>query len=180
MGRRTVHFIWSFLVFPIFAFPAVAQDAAPAPAKAKAGWLESDLPAGTIFVASDNGRFKSCKAPPGQDTSAFRKQCSAYLKANRLMRAMAPIGDTSKWVQQSDYPASAAAIGARGQSRIKVLVGPDGSTSHCEIEKSSGFDDLDQAGCAAILKRARFRPATDATGTPVAVTWSKTINWHTK
>jgi len=176
MRIQIVHFIWSFWLFTV---PALAQDASD-PAKEKSGWLQSDLPAGTRFIANDDGRFKSCKAPPGQDTRVFRKQCSAYLKANRLMRATAPLGDRSKWVQPTDYPASAAAIRAQGQSLITVLVQPDGSASDCKIEKSSGYDDLDQAGCAALLKRARFRPATDATGAPVAVRWGRTVNWPIK
>ncbi|HJT40451.1 MAG TPA: TonB family protein, partial [Sphingobium sp.] len=147
MEIRVVLSIWSVLSLLFSAVPAVAQGTALKPANDGAGWLESDLPVGTLFVADDDGHFRSCIAPPGQDTSDFRKRCRAYLKANRLMRAMASIGNPSEWIKQSDYPASAIANHAEGVSKIKVTVETNGLASHCEIVKSSGFDDLDQAAC---------------------------------
>ena len=179
MKIRVILSIWSVFSLQIFAAPSGAQEPALKPANNGADWLQpSDLPAGTLFVADDDGRFRSCIAPSGQDTSDFRKRCSAYLKANRLMRAMASIGNPSEWIKQSDYPSSAAANHAEGISKIKVTVETNGLASHCEVVKSSGFDDLDQAACTALLARARFRPATDAAGMPIVKTWSQSINWH--
>lgn len=114
MEERAIISICSAFALLIFAVPAVAQDEAIKPANSGAGWLESDLPVGTLFVADDDGRFRSCIAPPGQETSDFRKRCQAYLKANRLMRAMGAIGNPTEWIKQSDYPASAAANHAGG------------------------------------------------------------------
>ena len=67
-----------------------------------------------------------------------------------------------------DYPARAAREEREGRVKILVSVSPHGRVSDCVVAASSGSADLDEAACNSALRRARYRPATDAGGVPMA------------
>jgi protein TonB len=62
-----------------------------------------------------------------------------------------PHVDTSGQNQQPSYPAAAMANAEQGTVGVDVLVDTSGKASHPKLVKSSGFDDLDDAGIAAVL-----------------------------
>jgi protein TonB len=55
------------------------------------------------------------------------------------------------------YPKMSVKLGEQGTVRILVFVGADGSAQKVEIQKTSGYDRLDQAALAAI-RHWRFVP----------------------
>jgi periplasmic protein TonB len=57
-----------------------------------------------------------------------------------------------------DYPALSVRKGEEGRVLMRVLVSADGTPEDVQIEKSSGFDRLDNAAVAAV-KKWRFVPA---------------------
>lgn len=57
-----------------------------------------------------------------------------------------------------DYPALSVRKGEEGRVLMRVLVSADGAAEDVKIEKSSGFDRLDNAAVAAV-KKWRFIPA---------------------
>ena len=57
-----------------------------------------------------------------------------------------------------DYPALSVRKGEEGRVLMMVLVSADGAAEDVQIEKSSGFDRLDNAAVAAV-KKWRFIPA---------------------
>lgn len=81
------------------------------------------------------------------------------------------------WVTSSDYPATALREEAEGIAAIRVLVGRDGTAKRCTVVRSSGHEALDKRSCSLILQRARFQPATDASGQLVESEWESAVRW---
>jgi protein TonB len=88
-----------------------------------------------------------------------------------------PLGDPGRWATSDDYPARALREERQGTTRFRVTVGAAGRVRNCEIVASSGSPDLDAATCANVARRARFSPATDASGARVGGTWSSAVRW---
>ena len=73
------------------------------------------------------------------------------------------------------YPAISRRLGEQGKSVIRVLIGTDGLPQRGEIGKSSGFDRLDQAAMASVM-RWRFVPGK-RNGVPEAMWFNVPVNW---
>lgn len=95
-----------------------------------------------------------------------------------LSRGAAIIGDRARWVTADDYPSSALRAGAEGITGILVSIGGDGRVTDCRVTASSGNDLLDKAACLTYARRARFRPALDEAGHPVATQRADRIRWQ--
>jgi TonB family protein len=81
-------------------------------------------------------------------------------------------------IRAEDYPEEAIDRNEQGTVQTKLAVGANGRVTDCIIVKSSGFDSLDRRTCEIMTERARFLPATDENGQPIAseftparVTW---------
>lgn len=86
-------------------------------------------------------------------------------------------GNENNWVTNDDYPPSAAREEAQGTTATRLGVGPDGRVTSCEVTSSSGNAALDQAACRNLTRRARFEPALDRDGNPVAGSFSRRVRW---
>ena len=73
------------------------------------------------------------------------------------------------------YPENSQRLNEQGTSTIRVLIGADGLPQRAEIGKSSGFDRLDRAALATVL-RWRFVPGK-RNGVPEAMWFSVPIVW---
>lgn len=93
-------------------------------------------------------------------------------------RAASPRGNPGNWVTSHDYPSRALRDELEGATRFRLLVSPDGRTSHCEVRESSGSLALDQATCSIIKRRARFTPALNDRGNPIEGNWSSAVRWQ--
>ena len=89
-----------------------------------------------------------------------------------------PLGRPGLWVTNNDYPAGAMRRGEQGVTVFRVTVGPDGRVRDCVVTRSSGSAELDRATCAKVSARAKFAPASDGGGNPVAGTYANTIRWE--
>jgi len=89
-----------------------------------------------------------------------------------------PKTSPATWATTMDYPARALRAGRSGATTFRVTVGADGLVSECMIIRSSGSPDLDEATCAKVSKRAKFEPATDASGNKVSGSYTNTIRWQ--
>ncbi|HYG46815.1 MAG TPA: energy transducer TonB [Allosphingosinicella sp.] len=76
-----------------------------------------------------------------------------------------------------DYPAAALAAREQGEVGFRLDVGPDGRVASCAVTRSSGSAALDDATCRLIRSRARFTPALDSGGAPVADKIAGRIVW---
>ncbi len=77
----------------------------------------------------------------------------------------------------NDYPASAIKNGESGEVRTRLTVGADGRVTQCALRSGSGFAVLDNATCALLQRRARFTPARDKEGKPMAAPAFQTVIW---
>ncbi len=74
------------------------------------------------------------------------------------------------------YPPMSRRLGETGRSIIRVLVGADGSAKNVRLQRSSGFDRLDQAALDAV-RRWRFVPGTRG-GVPEDMWFNVPIVWR--
>lgn len=83
-----------------------------------------------------------------------------------------------EWITVADNLPDAARFGLDGPISVELAVDKTGSVSDCRIVKSSGHDMLDEHTCGLLLSRARFRPAADTNGRPIAAAFSYSTKWH--
>lgn len=88
-----------------------------------------------------------------------------------------PLVDPVEWVSSEDYPSVALVDRLEGRTSVSLDIGPDGAIIRCNVTESSGAAVLDEATCAAIISRARFTPARDRNGRPVADNYARRIVW---
>ncbi|WP_260926193.1 energy transducer TonB [Novosphingobium sp. 9] len=74
-----------------------------------------------------------------------------------------------------NYPSAMNDRGKQGRVNFRVLIDPDGKASNCKILRSYNDPKFDVAACHDILVLARFAPALDASGKPVASYYTTTI-----
>ena len=82
-----------------------------------------------------------------------------------------------RWVTNDDYPMESLRHRERGIVSFRLAIDVKGRVSDCTVTVSSGYWRLDQTVCYFLKKRARFVPATDASGTAVPGEWSSRFSW---
>lgn len=82
------------------------------------------------------------------------------------------------WITTEDYPAAAIRAEAQGIVAISVAIDANGRVADCTVTRSSGNAQLDEATCRLYTRRARFTPARDDAGNPVAGTAVDRISWR--
>jgi len=91
-----------------------------------------------------------------------------------------PVSGTASaqsFVTLDDYPPEALMHHWQGTTKFTLTVNTDGRAGDCRVTSSSGHDILDKAVCPMMRRRARFSPATDASGHPVASPFSSEVDW---
>lgn len=88
-----------------------------------------------------------------------------------------PANDPSRWLATDDYPAAALRRESEGVADYRLTVAADGRVSACDITRSTGDRQLDDATCRFIARRARFEAAIDHTGAKVSGIYTGTVKW---
>lgn len=83
-------------------------------------------------------------------------------------RSAMPVGSPGKWLNSGDYPSAMLAKGQPGLVRFRLSVGADGVPTACHIQRSTNGKPFDDAVCKGVMRRARFEPALDKEGQPMA------------
>lgn len=99
------------------------------------------------------------------------------LPADGKPHSATPMGNPGGWVTNNDYPSRALREQREGATGFQLSITPEGRVSGCVITSSSGSPDLDATTCSLMMRRGRFRPASDADGKPVAGTYTSRIRW---
>lgn len=97
----------------------------------------------------------------------------APAKANQPPRLRNPVG----MIGRDDYPRESLKREEFGVVSVALEVSPQGRATACDVTESSGFAGLDTATCALLQNRARFEPAKDAAGQPVAGRFALSTSW---
>lgn len=95
-----------------------------------------------------------------------------------LSRAVTPIGNVGRWVTWQDYPNDLLAKGEQGLVQFRMVVAADGKAAQCLVQESTRPLGFDKAVCAALMRRARFKPALDKDGKPIASFWRSSVRFQ--
>lgn len=90
-------------------------------------------------------------------------------------KAAEPLTPPGDWFR--DYPAAALRADEQGRVGFQVEIDAKGAVTGCTIVSTSGSAVLDAATCDAVRANARFAPARDAAGKPVASRWKQATRW---
>jgi hypothetical protein len=94
-----------------------------------------------------------------------------------LSRPATPLDSPGNWLRSNDYPPGKAGRGEQAALAFVLLVGADGVPTDCKIPVGFGDEDFKKITCQRLLKRARFAPAINAAGVPIATIYSNTVTW---
>jgi TonB family protein len=90
------------------------------------------------------------------------------VRHRELSRWALPADNPAKWLRSSDYPRDMLAKAQPGIVRFRLSVGADGVPTACHIQRSTNSKGFDDAVCKGVMRRARFTPALDKDGQPLA------------
>lgn len=78
--------------------------------------------------------------------------------------------DMRQWAVkiQQDYPSTALRNEEQGTVTMHIEIGEDGSVRKCEVTQPSGSAALDEAACRGMEEHARYEPARNHAGEPIA------------
>lgn len=88
-----------------------------------------------------------------------------------------PVGSLQGLFSPDDYPVEALDRNEQGDVGVLIKVDPTGVVSDCVIEHSVSAI-LDTRTCELIRQRAKFSPARDRLGRPIASEKRTKIGWH--
>jgi TonB family protein len=131
-----------------------------------------DLPL-LVFVSAAAVALLNWSTPEGADSTTERRVERHYGPAIAHAR-----GSLAGLISPDDYPESALVHGEQGTVEFTLSINPRGRVSDCVITRSSGWASLDNATCAILQRRAKFFPARDAHGEPVADLHRNKIRWE--
>ena len=141
---------------------------------------------GIAFEARGKRHFQLAFSGAGKAVAALRDCDAALLKAWGIDRPIVggaakppePVeGNRARWFASELYPENAIKNKASGTVVARLDIAADGRVAHCTVVAGSGHAALDDHTCVVFRKRARFRPARDVGGKPVAMSVAHTVHW---
>ena len=114
----------------------------------------------------------------GEQMAARPTPPATFVTGPTVATPAEPRTDPAAWVTSDDYVLQAFREEREGVTWFVATIGIEGRITDCTITRSSGWPDLDQAGCQLIKRRAIFKPALDVAGVPVPTRIERSINWR--
>jgi Gram-negative bacterial TonB protein C-terminal len=96
-------------------------------------------------------------------------------KHKALSAKVKPMVNPSKW--PIDYPVKMLKAGQPAIVEFRLAIGPDGEATSCHIQSTTRPKEFDAAVCGSLMKRARFTPALDSEGKPIASFYRNTVRF---
>lgn len=145
--------------------PAVAQQPAPTPLaiapSANAPAPSAAAPTAVAAAPASTNTGSTANAPPAPPAPPKVELPSS--DADYLNNPL------------PSYPRLSKSLGEQGKVVVRALIGTDGQASQATVKTSSGFDRLDQAAVATVLKW-RYVPGKRG-GIPEAMWFDVPVNW---
>ncbi|MCR2834373.1 energy transducer TonB [Parerythrobacter lacustris] len=94
-----------------------------------------------------------------------------------LTKLPAPENSPGGWIRSSDYPRELLYGGYQGIVQFRLSVDTTGKATACHIQNSTRPEGFDKIVCEKIMKRARFEPALDKDGRPIASFYRNTVRF---
>lgn len=89
-------------------------------------------------------------------------------KHKTLTKQAKPLQSPGKWIVSSDYPSNMLSAGQPALVNFRLNIGLDGAPTACHIQATTRPKEFDNAVCKSMMRRARFSPALDSQGQPLA------------
>lgn len=98
----------------------------------------------------------------------------------RSLTRQAKAIDQMNWARrtQQGLPPDVVRAGGSGRAQLRLIVGPDGRATECRAVSTSGAPGFPDYACNTALRYARFAPAIDADGRPVATVFITTVSYQ--
>ncbi|WP_225207456.1 energy transducer TonB [Novosphingobium huizhouense] len=94
-----------------------------------------------------------------------------------LSRPPKPQTDPGRWLVSNDYPRGALKMGASAIVHFRLMIGPDGNPTGCNVQQATDSPEFTDFTCKLLMKRAHFEPALDAAGKPTASYYRNSVRW---
>ena len=131
-----------------------------------------------LFAAAAQGAAVSnSPVPPATVIPPQSVPPAAMQPPGQMIRGPQERGTAQSYFSTDDYPAAARGSSAQGKVSFMLTIDPSGRVVGCVITRSSGSGVLDAATCRIMQRRARYTPATDATGMPTSGTIEQEMVW---
>jgi hypothetical protein len=99
-------------------------------------------------------------------------------KHKTLTRKVKPQQSPGRWVVSEDYPLDMLRSGQPAIVEFRLSVGADGVPTAYHIQSTNRPKEFDNAVCKSVMRRARFDPALDAEGKPLASYYRNTVRFQ--
>ncbi len=100
------------------------------------------------------------------------------VEKHRHLSALArPDGNPGRWVNANDYPRGMIARGKEAIVHFRMSVDEKGDATACYIQQSTRPKAFDDVVCRSLMKRAKFQPARDQNGKPIASYYRNTARF---
>ena len=99
-------------------------------------------------------------------------------KHKKLTRPAIPTNSPGEWIKSSDYPSNMLVSGQPAIIEFRLSVGADGIATQCHIQATTRPKEFDDAVCKSVMRRARFYPALDSEGRPLASFYRNTVHFQ--
>ena len=98
-------------------------------------------------------------------------------KHKLLTQPVKPLTSPGRWIVSTDYPVNMLSAGQPAIVEFRMSVGTDGNPASCHIQSTTRPKEFDKAVCGSLMKRARFAPALDAEGKPLASFYRNSVRF---
>ena len=95
-----------------------------------------------------------------------------------LSQPAKPLLSPGQWITSSDYPLQMLDTGQPGLVNFRLSIGADGIPTACDIQATTRNKAFDDAVCKSVMRRARFSPALDAQGQPIATYYQNAVRFQ--
>ena len=95
----------------------------------------------------------------------------------KLTRPVMPRTNPGDWIRPDAYPRDLVARGTQGIVQFRLSIDTEGTPTDCHIQRSTRPAEFDKAVCKSVMRRARFLPALDENGAPIASYYRNTVRF---
>lgn len=94
-----------------------------------------------------------------------------------LSRWPKPLTDPQTWLPRGSYPSDLASEGKQSLVDVRLMIDAAGAVSQCQVVNGFNGERFAKVTCDKIIQRAKFEPALDAAGSPVASYAVRRVKW---
>jgi hypothetical protein len=138
---------------------------------------ETERAVRTLDITTERGKaYRLALGPMDQPMGVLRQCTDDLLKAwgldpvvqSRLSRQVLPTTNPATWVTGANYPRGQLQARQMAIVRFRLIVDERGAPTSCHVQRATQGYEFAQITCNRITERARFEPALDAAGKPIA------------